>query len=586
MDYLPLILSGLAFLAAALGAVGSWRRPPAAADPELRTRLDALERRLGEETERLRLALERGLRESTVQFAESQRDLGVQLTAKIEDANAAARRELAETLQAARRSQDERLDRSEAELRKLAEANATASAAMQARLAEFGKTQAEGAAAFAAVLDKAVAESTAASRKELAEALQSARRSQDERLDRAEAALKALSEANATANAAMAARLAEFGAAQAEGASKLGDALRKEIADSSAAARKETSDSLAALRAGQEQAREAQTNAITALQDRVAARLEEMRTGNEKKLETIRETVAEKLQSTLEARLGESFKMVSERLEQVHKGLGEMQTLAQGVGDLKRVLVNVRSRGTFGEVQLEALLEQVLAPAQYERNVATVPGSRERVEFAVRLPGRDRDDSVVYLPIDAKFPQEDYQRLLEALERADADAAAAARKGLADRLAGEARTIRDKYISPPDTTDFAILFLPTEGLYAEALRSPGLVDELQRLRIVIAGPTTLFAILNSLQMGFRTLAIEKRSSEVWQILGAVKTEFGKFGEALDSVGKTLQTATNKITAVQTRTRAMSRKLREVEQLPDAEGAALLGALDDAGGDDE
>ncbi|MBI5444325.1 MAG: DNA recombination protein RmuC [Deltaproteobacteria bacterium] len=295
-----------------------------------------------------------------------------------------------------------------------------------------------------------------------------------------------------------------------------------------------------------------------------------MRQENEAKLEQIRATVDERLQTTLETRLGHSFRLVSERLEQVHKGLGEMQALASGVGDLKRILTNIRSRGAFGEAQLEALLEQVLTPGQYDRNVATVPGSAERVEFAVRLPGRDPDGCVVRLPIDAKFPQEDYQRLQEAYEAGDRPALEAARRSLKARLLDEAAKIRSKYLAPPHPTDFALLVLATEGLYAEALRLPGLLETLQRdCRVVLVGPATLYAVLNSLQMGFRTLAIERRASEVWAVLSAVKAEFAKFGKSLEDVKKKLQEASSKIELSEQRSRAVERKLRDVETLPES-----------------
>lgn len=297
---------------------------------------------------------------------------------------------------------------------------------------------------------------------------------------------------------------------------------------------------------------------------------------NEKKLEQMRATVDEKLHATLEQRLGESFKQVADRLEQVHRGLGEMQTLAQGVGDLKRVLSNVKSRGVFGEVQLAALLEQVFTPEQYATNVATVPGSSERVEFAIRLPGRSDDGTPLWLPIDAKFPREDYERMLDAQDRADKEAADAAGKALEQRIRDEAKTIAAKYLAPPHTTDFALLFVPTEGLYAELLRRPGLTEALQREhRVSLAGPTTLLAMLGSLQMGFRTLALEKRSSEVWKVLGAVKTEFGKFGDVLAKTKKKLDEAARTIDDAEVRTRAMSRQLRSVEALPDTATAALL-----------
>ena len=316
----------------------------------------------------------------------------------------------------------------------------------------------------------------------------------------------------------------------------------------------------------------------------IEARLGAMQADNASKLEEMRKTVDEKLHATLEQRLGDSFKLVSERLELVHKGLGEMQTLAAGVGDLKKVLTNVKTRGTWGEVQLEALLDQVLTAEQYEKNVITRPNSNERVEFAIRLPGREMggsDKQPVWLPIDAKFPMEDYQRLIEAQERADPVAVELAAKALELRLRLEAKTIRDKYVEPPFTTDFAILYLPTEGLYAEALRRSGLADGLQRdFRISIAGPTTLAALLNSLQMDFRTLAIEKRSSEVWGVLGAIKTEFGKFGEALDATRKKLEQATKSIESAGVRTRQIERKLKGVEALPTAEAQARLGALEE------
>jgi len=315
----------------------------------------------------------------------------------------------------------------------------------------------------------------------------------------------------------------------------------------------------------------------------VETRLGAIQTENAAKLEEMRKTVDEKLHATLEQRLGESFKLVSERLEQVHRGLGEMQTLAAGVGDLKKVLSNVKTRGTWGEVQLAALLEQVLTAEQYAENVATRPKSGERVEFAIRLPGREGGEPV-WLPIDAKFPIEDYQKLLEAQERADPAAVEVAARALEARLRNEAKMIREKYVEPPHTTDFAVLYLPIEGLYAEALRRPGLAESLQReYRISIAGPTTLAAMLNSLQMGFRTLAIEKRSSEVWSVLGAVKTEFGRFGEALAHTRKKLQEASNSIDKAEVRTRAVSRKLKDVEALPAPAATALLG--DDAAGDD-
>src|SRR6201991_3112339 len=322
----------------------------------------------------------------------------------------------------------------------------------------------------------------------------------------------------------------------------------------------------------------------------IEQRLKDIEANNATKLEEMRRTVDEKLHATLEQRLGESFKLVSERLEQVHRGLGEMQTLAAGVGDLKKVLTNVKTRGTWGEVQLEALLEQMLTADQYAKNIATKPKSAERVEFAIRLPGRAEQGAAatpVWLPIDAKFPREDYERLIEAQERADPAAVEEASRALEARIRGEARTIAEKYVAPPHTTDFALLFLPTEGLYAEVLRRPGLTDLLQRdYRVTVAGPTTLTALLNSLQMGFRTLAIEQRSSEVWQVLGAVKTEFSQFGDVLARTKAQLETVTRSIEKAEVRTRAMNRKLRDVEALPGEEAKELLGdALSGADADE-
>jgi DNA recombination protein RmuC len=316
---------------------------------------------------------------------------------------------------------------------------------------------------------------------------------------------------------------------------------------------------------------------LEAVRATVEQRLETMRSDNAQKLEQMRATVDEKLHATLEQRLGESFKQVSDRLEQVHKGLGEMQTLATGVGDLKKVLGNVKTRGTWGEMQLESLLEQILTPEQYDKNVATRPGSNERVEFAIRLPGRDTDGAPCWLPIDAKFPLADYQQLVDAQERGDAVAAEAFAKALERRIRDQAAEIHAKYVAPPHTTDFAFLYLPVEGLYAEVLRRPGLTDTIQReSRINVAGPTTLAALLNSLQMGFRTLAIEQRSSEVWRRLGAVKTEFAKFGEILAATKKKLEQASDSIGAAEVRTRKIARSLREVEALPPAESEDLFG----------
>jgi DNA recombination protein RmuC len=357
--------------------------------------------------------------------------------------------------------------------------------------------------------------------------------------------------------------------------------MQQRISDDTRAAR-EAQDA-ALHRFGQAQAEqlralaEANDKRLAEVRQAVEAKLTQIQADNGAKLEQMRATVDEKLSATLEQRLGESFKQVAERLEQVHKGLGEMQTLARDVGSLNRVLTNVKTRGSFGEVQLAALLADVFTAEQYATNVATVPGSSERVEFAIRLPGRRDDEAPVWLPIDAKFPREDYERLLDAQERADKDAADAAGKAIETRLKLEAKTIRDKYIAAPHTTDFGILFVPTEGLYAEALRRPGLVDSLQREhKVMLAGPTTLLATLNSLQMGFRTLALEKRSAEVWQVLGAVKTEFGKFGDVLARTREKIDAVGKSIDSAEVRARAMARQLRSVEALPVERAQDLLG----------
>ncbi|HUO58163.1 MAG TPA: DNA recombination protein RmuC [bacterium] len=341
---------------------------------------------------------------------------------------------------------------------------------------------------------------------------------------------------------------------------------REEVTNGARAAREELSRQLTNLSQVNEQKLE---KVRETLENQLRALLED----NGRRLDQMRSVVDEKLQATLERRLTESFRMVSERLEKVHQGLGEMQSLAASVGDLKAVLNNVKTRGTWGEVQLESLLSQVLSAEQYSKNVATKTGSDDRVEFAIRLPGRDTANGKgVWLPIDAKFPMEDYQRLNEALEKGDGTAATEAIKNLTQRVKAEAKNIRDKYLDPPNTTDFAILFLPTEGLYAEVLRQPGLLDYLQgECRVVITGPTTLAAILNSLQIGFRTLAIEKRSSEVWVLLGMVKKEFGVFATILEKTQKKLQEASNTIEDATKKTRTIERKLKEVEALP---GGAL------------
>ncbi|WP_406681640.1 DNA recombination protein RmuC [Rhodoferax antarcticus] len=324
---------------------------------------------------------------------------------------------------------------------------------------------------------------------------------------------------------------------------------------------------------------ESNVRRMSEIRETLDAQLAQLQTSNAAKLDEMRATVDEKLQNTLQTRLGESFKQVADRLEQVHKGLGEMQTLAQGVGDLKHLLTNVKTRGIFGEAQLAGLLEQVFVPDQYAAQVATRPGSKNVVDFAIKLPGKSDSGEPLWLPIDAKFPNEDYERLLDAQSRADVVAAEVAGRALEQRIRLEAKSISEKYVEPPYTTDFAILFLPTEGLYAEVLRRPGLMESLQRdCRVTLAGPTTLLAMLSSLQMGFRTLALEKRSSEVWQVLGAVKTEFGKFGDVLAKVKAQTETVLKTLDSAQTRSRAMGRALKTVEALPDTQAQSLI-ALD-------
>src|SRR5579863_9342752 len=319
--------------------------------------------------------------------------------------------------------------------------------------------------------------------------------------------------------------------------------------------------------------REESQKQLEAIRGVVDQRLHSLQTDNAAKLEQMRQTVDEKLQTTLETRLGESFRLVSERLEQVHKGLGEMQNLASGVGDLKRVLSNVTTRGAWGEVQLENLLAQILAPEQYERDVATT-GTSERVEFAIKLPGKDADP--VWLPVDAKFPMEAYQRLAVAAERGDAEAVEAAARELEGVVRACAKTFSGKYLAPPRTTDFGILFLATEGLYAEALRRPGLAESLQNdFRVVLAGPTTFAALLNSLQMGFRTLAIQQRSSEVWKLLGDVKSQFGKYSQVLANIRKRLDQATQTVDDAAVRTRAIERQLKKVEAPEEQQGSGML-----------
>lgn len=362
-------------------------------------------------------------------------------------------------------------------------------------------------------------------------------------------------------------------------------ALRQEVTSTVSALTSTLGSSVTAHGTTQRQDLEAIRAQVVRLAEVIDGRLKDIQASNARELQEMRITVDEKLQGTLTQRLGESFALVTERLEQVHKGLGEMQTLANGVGDLKKVLSNVKARGGWGEVQLETLLEQMLSPEQYERNVVTKELSREAVEFAVKFPGKG--DAPLLLPLDAKFPTEDYQQLLDAHDRGDAEAIDVAGRRLDTSVRNSAKTIREKYINPPATTDFAIMFLPTEGLYAEVLRRPGLAEQIQReCGVLIAGPTTLTAILSSLQMGFRTLAIEKRSSEVWRLLEAVKTEFLKFGGVIEKVNRNLETARNQMDALATRTRVVSRKLRDVGELPEADAKLLLKLAPAAGADDD
>ncbi|MGC4365943.1 DNA recombination protein RmuC [Hydrogenophaga sp. R2] len=410
------------------------------------------------------------------------------------------------------------------------------SAQLQARVAELEPSRQQG----ERELRRELADASREQRQELTHALGSFQ----------EALLRQGAEATRTQNA----QIDAFSQQLVQLRGTLGDTLVKQLQDLS----------------------EANARRLAEVRATLETQLAQLQQGNAAKLDEMRATVDEKLQSTLQARLGESFKQVADRLEQVHKGLGEMQTLAQGVGDLKHLLSNVKTRGMFGEAQLAALLEQVFAPDQYATQVATRPGSRNVVDFAIRLPGRGDDGAPCWLPIDAKFPNEDYERLLDAQQRADAEGAELAARGLEQRIRLEAKSMADKYLEPPHTTDFAILFLPTEGLYAEVLRRPGLMEQLQREhRVTLAGPTTLMAMLNSLQMGFRTLALEKRSSEVWQVLGAVKTEFGKFGDVLAKVKSQTQTVLNTLDSAEVRSRAMGRALKAVEALPVDKAERLL-----------
>lgn len=443
------------------------------------------------------------------------------------------------------------------------------SSSQQARLEDFSKQL--------VALKQTNEQSDAQQRAELTDALSRFKDTQDKRLTETSTLLHQQIESFGR-------RLTEFGQANQEstqqnrkelaaGLKDFRDSLQKQMSDS-AGMQKQQLDSFAAQLAGLAEKNEKKFDELRAA---VEGKLAQLQADNATKLEEMRRTVDEKLQGTLEKRLGESFKLVSDRLEQVHKGLGEMQTLATGVGDLKRVLTNVKTRGTWGEMQLSNLLAQILTVEQYATNVRTKPSSRETVEFAIKLPGHDSTDpQPVWLPIDAKFPKEDYERLVDASEKGDPVGVEQAAKDLEQRLRSQARDIREKYLSPPHTTDFGLLYLPIEGLYAEVVRRSGLVDVLQReYRVVVVGPTTLAALLNSLQMGFRTLAIQKQSSEVWKVLGAVKTDFGKFGDLLDKVKKKLDETGSTIEQAAHRSRQLEKKLKKVEALPAAEAQALL-----------
>lgn len=355
-------------------------------------------------------------------------------------------------------------------------------------------------------------------------------------------------------------------------------AMREEFARNREESQKTSKETREELGSSLSQNRLETSSSLEKIRETVEKSLEKLQQENSKKLDEMRATVDEKLQSTLEKRLTESFNQVSERLKQVHEGLGEMKNLATGVGDLKKVLANVKTRGILGEIQLGNILENILSPEQYERNVATKRGSRENVEYAIRLPGKDDLGEIVYLPIDSKFPIETYHQLLDAYDTGNPEMVKSATKAIEIEIKRCARDIRDKYLNPPGTTDFGILFLPVEGLYAEVVRQTSLIEALQRdYKIIITGPTTLAALLNSLQMGFRTLAIQKRTSEVWRVLGAIKTEFSKFGETLKKAQEKINKASEDLdTLVGTRTRKIQSKLRTIQELPEAESTLLLG----------
>lgn len=464
-------------------------------------------------------------------------------------------------------------------------------------LREEGAQSREEAASAARLLREEIDGNLSRLSERMVQTLDQLSRTQQERLERVEKQVAALVESSERKQEQLRVTIEQRLSEMKVDASTNAKNMREEVTGTLAKLGSDLRATVSEMATAQNQrldAVKAEINEVTAANERrgealrqtVEQRLEVLRNDSAAKLEQMRQTVDEKLQGTLEKRLGESFGLVSKQLEQVHRSVGEMQSLATGVGDLKRVLTNVKSRGTWGEVQLGALLDQVMTPDQIARNVEVVPGSGQRVEFAIRLPGRD-DDGEVLLPIDAKFPHEDYDRLVDAAERGDKEAEEAALKAIETRVKAEARTICDKYVHPPHTTDFGILFLPTEGLYAEVLRRPGLASAIQiDCKVTIAGPTTLHALLTSLQMGFRSLAIQKRSSEVWQVLGAVKTEFAKYGDVLDKVQKKLREADKEIDRVGVRKRAIDRKLRSVESLPESEAGELLRIADFSAAEEE
>jgi DNA recombination protein RmuC len=615
-----LICAALALLVAAVALlVVLVRRSDRAAAEALAARLEEFakaqertERALKEEVARSREELAKAARDQRQELAEAFRALGETLAQRA--AESAARQEkqlnaLAEQLDTFAKASGERLDAVRAEnaasakllreevvatLKSLAgtitQSMSQVAEVQQAQLTAFSGQLNAFAKASGERLDAVRAEN-AASAKLLREEVVATLKSLAGTITQS---MSQVAEVQQTQLTAFSGQLNAFAKASGE---RL-DAVRAENAASAKLLREEVvatlngiSEAMARTLTGMAGTQKAQLEAVTAAVSKLAesnekkleavrvtveGKLLSIQSDNAKQLEQMRQTVDEKLQGTLEKRLGESFKLVSERLEQVHKGLGEMQTLATGVGDLKKVLTNVKTRGTWGEVQLGAMLEQVLTPEQFAVNVAT-KGGGERVEFAIKLPGQGEDrEEVVWLPVDAKFPVEDYQRLVDAQERADIEGIDAAARQLESRVRACARDISEKYLDPPNTTDFGILFLPIEGLFAEVVRRPGLTELVQReSRVVIAGPTTLWALLNSLQMGFRTLAIQKRSSEVWNLLAAVKTEWTKYGDVLDAVHKKLHQASETIERAKTRNRAIGRKLRDVQELPAGESAALL-----------